>query len=89
MAWTQTTGPGSPLQTGLGWFVQNYNGEPLVWQFDLTQGRRLVDDREAADRDLTFIVLANSDGLTRSFGLAAGDATASPFVRLFLRFFAP
>jgi hypothetical protein len=40
-------------------------------------------------RDLTFILLANSDGVTAPFGLASGDALASPFVRLFLRVFVP
>jgi hypothetical protein len=39
-AWTQTPGPSGPLPTGLGWFVQNYNGEPLVWQFDSRKTRR-------------------------------------------------
>ena len=88
-AWTQTSGPGGPLPTGLGWFVQNYNGEPLVWQFDLTKDAASSMIVKLPARDVTFIVLANSDGLTAPFGLAAGDATASPFVKLFLRFFAP
>src|SRR4029077_4963927 len=81
-AWTQT-GPSS--LTGLGWFVQNYNGEPLIWQFDLTKDAASSMVVKLPNRDVTFIVLANSDGLTAPFGLAAGDATASPFVKLFLR----
>jgi len=88
-AWTQTPGPTSALPTGLGWFVQNYNGEPMVWQFDLTKDAASSMVVKLPSRDVTFIALANSDGLTSSFGLASGDATASPFVRLFLRFFAP
>jgi hypothetical protein len=40
-------------------------------------------------RNLTFIVLANSDGLAAPFALNNGDAQTSPFVRLFLKFFAP
>jgi CubicO group peptidase (beta-lactamase class C family) len=86
--WTQAGGP-SPLQTGLGWFVQNYNNEPLIWQFDFTRDVSSSLIVRLPARDLTFIVLANSDGLTRTSGLAAGDAQASPFVKLFLRFFAP
>jgi hypothetical protein len=39
-------------------------------------------------RGLTLILLANSQGLARPFSLAAGDATVSPFVRLFLSIFA-
>lgn len=89
VSWTQAGGP-SPLPTGLGWFVQNYNNtEPLVWQFDLTRDVASSLIVKLPARDLTFIVLANSDGLTRSSGLASGDALASPFVKLFLRFFAP
>jgi CubicO group peptidase (beta-lactamase class C family) len=88
-AWTQAGGP-SPLPTGLGWFVQNYkNTEPLVWQFDLTRDVASSIIIKLPARDLTFILLANSDGLTRTSNLAAGDALQSPFVNLFLRFFAP
>ena len=87
-AWTQAGGP-SPLPTGLGWFVQNYRNEPLVWQFDLTRDVASSIIVKLPARDLTFIVLANSDGLTRTSNLANGDALQSPFVNLFLRFFAP
>ena len=34
-SWTQAQAQGKALPTGLGWFVQNYNGEPLIWQFGL------------------------------------------------------
>jgi CubicO group peptidase (beta-lactamase class C family) len=86
--WTQAGGS-SPMQTGLGWFVQNYKNEPLVWQFDTTKDVASSLIVKLPSRDLTFIVLANSDGLTSASGLAAGDAMTSPFVKLFLRFFAP
>jgi hypothetical protein len=33
------------------------------------------------------ILLANSDGLARSFDLRAGDVAVSPFARLFLGLF--
>lgn len=88
VAWTQAGGR-SPMPTGLGWFVQNYKDEPLVWQFDFTRDVSSALIVKLPARDLTFIVLANSDGLTRTSGLAAGDALASPFVKLFLLFFAP
>jgi CubicO group peptidase (beta-lactamase class C family) len=86
--WTQAGGS-SPLQTGLGWFVQRYKDEPLIWQFDLTKDVASSLIVKLPNRELTFIVLANSDGLTRTSNLAAGDALASPFVKLFLSFFVP
>jgi hypothetical protein len=37
------------------------------------------------ERGLTFILLANSDGLSAPFQLQAGDVTKSVFASLFLR----
>lgn len=88
-AWTQTVANGTPLPTGLGWFVQNYHGEPVVWQFGLTRGGHSALIVKAPNRGLTFIALANSDGLTAPFALESGDVTRSPFATLFLRFFLP
>jgi CubicO group peptidase (beta-lactamase class C family) len=88
LMWTQAGGA-SPLQTGLGWFVQRYKDEPLIWQFDLTKDVASSLIVKLPNRDLTFILLANSDGITRNSNLAAGDALASPFVKLFLSFFVP
>jgi CubicO group peptidase (beta-lactamase class C family) len=86
-AWTPPVGAaGQPLPHGVGWFVQSYNGEPIVWQF----GESNVSSSlivTAPRRGLTLILLANSAGLSQSFGLPAGDLTASPFARLFLGLF--
>ena len=71
------------------YWEQNYKNEPLVWQFDFTRDVASSLIVKLPARGLTFIVLANSDGLTRTSNLAAGDAQSSPFVKLFLRFFAP
>jgi CubicO group peptidase (beta-lactamase class C family) len=77
--------PGAP--TGLGWFVQAYNGERLVWQFSSTPGAYSALILKVPDRDLTLILLANSDGLSEPFALQNGDVTSSLFARLFLRLF--
>ena len=45
---TVTTSQQQPLPTGLGWFVQTYRDEPVVWHFGLIAERLLVADREAA-----------------------------------------
>jgi len=88
-AWTQSSANGDPLPTGLGWFVQNYHGEPIVWQFGMIRGGHSALIVKAPNRGLTFIALANSDGLTAPFALESGDVTTSPFATLFLRLFLP
>jgi CubicO group peptidase (beta-lactamase class C family) len=88
-AWTQSFASGTPLPTGLGWFVQNYHGEPIVWQFGMNRGGHSALIIKAPNRGLTFIALANSDGLTAPFALDSGDVTKSPFATLFLRLFLP
>ncbi|MBI4263327.1 MAG: beta-lactamase family protein [Acidobacteria bacterium] len=73
--------------TGLGWFVQPYNGERLVWHFGLAEGAYSSLVLKVPGRGLTLILLANSDGLSAPYNLANGDVTASLFARLFLRLF--
>lgn len=88
-AWTQTVAGDVPLPTGLGWFVQNYHGEPIVWQFGVTKGGHSSLIVKAPNRGLTYILLANSDGLSAPFNLEAGDVTSSLFATLFLRLLIP
>ena len=76
-----------PLPHGLGWFVQSYNGEPIVWQFGIGDGASSSLLVTAPTRGLTLILMANSDGLVEPFRLAGGDLTLSPFGRLFLELF--
>lgn len=86
-AWMPPAGAnGSSLPHGVGWFVQGYNGEPIVWQFGesgVSSSMVIIAPR----RSLTLILLANSAGLTKGLNLAAGDINASPFARLFLSLF--
>ena len=77
------------MPTGLGWFLQAYNGQPIVWQFGLIDGAFSSLIVKVPNRHLTFIVLANSDGLSAPFALDAGDVTSSLFARLFLKSFVP
>ena len=88
LAWTAPAdGNGQPLPHGYGWFVQNYNGGRLVWQFGVSDNASSSMIIMVPDRGLTLILLANSQGLARPFDLAAGDLTVSPFARLFLSIF--
>jgi CubicO group peptidase (beta-lactamase class C family) len=78
---------GVSLPHGLGWFVQSYNGELVVWQFGVGDNASSSLVVTVPHRQLTLILLANSDGLVRSIPLAAGDVTASPFAKVFLGIF--
>ncbi len=87
-AWNNvTTTSGVPLPTGLGWFVQTYNGERLVWHFGQVRDTSSALVLKVPGRDITLILLANSDGLSAPYALAQGDVTTSLFAKLFLRLF--
>jgi CubicO group peptidase (beta-lactamase class C family) len=77
--------PGTP--SGLGWFVQAYNGQHLVWHFGVAPGAYSSLFLKVPSRNLTLILLANSDGLTGPFALDRGDVTTSLFAKLFLSLF--
>lgn len=80
---------GANIPTGLGWFVQTYNNQRVVWHFGNIPNAFSSLMIRIPSRDLTLILLANSDGLTAPFALDQGDVTASLFARLFLRTFLP
>jgi CubicO group peptidase (beta-lactamase class C family) len=85
-AWTNATGRGgAPLPMGLGWFVQGYRNERIVWHFGLVPGAYSSLMIKVPSRNLTFLLLANSDGLAAPFSLQQGELTKSVFANLFLR----
>ncbi len=86
-AWTQSRAHGVVVPAGLGWLVQNYEGEPVVWQFGHVKDGSSSLLVHLPRRDLTLILLANSDGLAAPFSLGTGDVTSSIFAKLFLRLF--
>jgi CubicO group peptidase (beta-lactamase class C family) len=92
-AWRAPVGRlNQPLPHGLGWFVQTYNGEKIVWQFGVGENASSSLVVTVPGRGLTMILAANSHGLVRAPGqpalpLAEGDVTISPFARLFLGLF--
>ena len=75
---------GRPLPHGLGWFVQTYKGETIVWQFGIMPNASSSLVVTVPARGVTYVLFANSDGLAKPFALTTGDVTASPFIRLFL-----
>ncbi len=78
---------GVALPHGMGWFVQNYNGEKVVWQFGLADNASSSLMITLPARGLTLILMANSDGLVRLYSPTNGDVSLSPFARLFLNLF--
>lgn len=86
-AWSTPAVNGVPLPHGIGWFVQTYNGEKVVWQFGMADGASSSLMITLPARGLTLIVMANSDGLVKLYSPANGDVALSPFARLFLNLF--
>ena len=63
-AWQPATGyRGTALPTGLGWFVQSYSGQRVVWHFGNVPNAYSSLIIKLPERNLTFILLANSDRL--------------------------
>ena len=87
-AWTHGVNSQSqPLPTGLGWFVQTYRNDRVVWHFGLVPNAYSSLIIKLPARRLTLILLANSDGLSAPFQLDSGDVTKSLFATLFLRLY--
>jgi CubicO group peptidase (beta-lactamase class C family) len=85
-AWNRAA---SSLPTGLGWFVQTYNNKNLVWHFGIAKDAYSSLILKVPEKDLTFILLANSDGLSAPYSLEKGDVTKSLFATVFLKLFVP
>jgi CubicO group peptidase (beta-lactamase class C family) len=81
--------PESGMPTGLGWFVQRYNGQTLVWHFGLARDAYSSLILKIPGKGVTLILLANSDRLSAPYSLENGDVTQSIYARLFLRLVLP
>ncbi len=73
---------------GLGWFLQDAGGVHLAWHFGQSfESSSLI--LKIPDDRITFVVLANADGLSRRLRLGEhGDVLASPAAVLFLNWYA-
>lgn len=78
---------GQRLPHGMGWFAQRYLGQDVFWQFGSGENGSSALMVTWPTRSLTLILVANSNGLSKSFNLGAGDLTSSPFGKLFLSLF--
>jgi CubicO group peptidase (beta-lactamase class C family) len=95
------TPKGKTLQYGLGWFVKTYKGVRIVWHTGWWYGYSALFIK-IPEKDLTFILLANSQDLSRPFYLTLypvplpnpftrslnSDLLVSDFARAFINQFA-
>ena len=85
-AWQPVMSPrGTAVPMGLGWFVQSYRGQRVVWHFGMVPNAYSSLIIKLPERKLTFILLANSDKLVAPFQIPAGDVSRSLFATLFLK----
>src|SRR5687767_11452361 len=87
LAFTPTVSTkGEPLPYGLGWFTQNYKGTKLLWHYGYWTGNSSFI-LKVPEQNITFIIMANSDNLSRPTDLGSGDALSSPVGMAFLKTF--
>lgn len=81
-----TSTKGEALPYGLGWFTQDYRGTRLIWHYGYWTGNSSLI-LKVPERNLTFIVMANTDNLSRPTDLGSGDVLSSPVGLAFLKSF--
>jgi hypothetical protein len=77
---------GRTLPYGVGWFVQEHDGERLVWHYGYGDADSALLVR-VPRRRLTLVALANSDQLSASVLLGLGDVLTSPVAISFVKHF--
>ena len=85
LAWTPfVSNAGQPQPYGLGWFVEEYRGERLIWHSGNWGFGFSALYLKVPAKQLSLILLANSEGLSDPFWV---PGQSSPFVCSFLRHF--
>ncbi|HEU4638893.1 MAG TPA: serine hydrolase, partial [Candidatus Binatia bacterium] len=77
---------GESLPYGLGWFTTNYKGTKLLWHYGYWTGNSSFI-LKVPEQNITFIIMANSDNLSRPTDLGAGNALSSAVAMAFLKTF--
>ena len=72
------------LPYGLGWFVQTFADTKLIWHYGWEVNFSALILKVPAE-DVTFVIFANTDYLSRPFELGAGDVLNSSFAVEFLK----
>jgi hypothetical protein len=77
---------GQQLPYGLGWFTTNYQGTKLLWHYGYWTGNSSFI-LKVPEQNITFIIMANSDNLSRPTDLGSGNALSSTVSLAFLKTF--
>jgi len=72
---------------GYGWFTQKYKGYTLIWHYGLQPKAYSGLYLKVLEKDLTFVILANSENLSKPFDLGKGNILNSKFANVFLNEF--
>lgn len=87
LAFTPTVSTkGETLPYGLGWFTTNYKGTKMIWHYGYWTGNSSFI-LKVPEQKMTFIIMANSDNLSRPTDLGAGNALSSAVGMAFLKTF--
>lgn len=78
---------GEVLPYGLGWFVQEYQGHTLVWHSGWWEDAYSALYLKIPTLDLSFILLANSEGIWWNNPLDRAEVQRSEFAQAFLHAF--
>jgi CubicO group peptidase (beta-lactamase class C family) len=80
---------GTKLPYGLGWFVEEIQGETIVWHFGWFPPTVSALYVKVPGKNLTFILCAVTDLLSAEYSWTDDGVRASPYARLFFRYFGP
>jgi hypothetical protein len=77
----------SLLPYGSGWFIQKYKGYTLIWHCGWQPKAYSGLYLKVLEKDLTLILLANSERLSQPFDLGKGNVLNSMFTMAFSNLF--
>lgn len=78
---------GETLPYALGWFVETIAGRRVCWHYGWFPPSVSALYVKVPEARISFVLLANNDGLSRDFAWTASGVQASPFARAFLEAF--
>lgn len=81
------TSSGEALPYGIGWFVQEYRGHTLIWHSGWWDDAYSALYLKIPDLNISFIVLANSEGVWWDNPLDQAQVQRSEFAQAFFRAF--